>query len=86
MNIPLDPRFSPSKNAQIYYKKYGKSKTALKEKKIQLEEVSRETEYLESVSEFIKMASSSEELEAIKQELTDGGFIKYRNTKKHPAK
>ncbi len=83
IDIPLDPRFSPSKNAQIYYKKYGKSKTALKEKKIQLEEVSEEIRYLESVAEFIRMASSSDELNAIKQELTDGGFIKHKNTKKY---
>lgn len=30
VTIPLDPRLSPSKNAQQYFKKYGKAKTAVK--------------------------------------------------------
>jgi len=38
VNIPLDVKASPAKNAQLYFKKYGKSKTAIKEKQIQLEE------------------------------------------------
>ena len=36
VKIPLDPRHSPSKNAQQYFKRYGKSKTAIKEKQVQL--------------------------------------------------
>ena len=34
VSIPLDVRKSPSGNAQTYYKKYGKAKTAIKEKQI----------------------------------------------------
>ena len=78
-----------SKNAQIYYKKYGKAKTAVKEKKIQLEEVSQEIDYLESVLEFTEKAHSVEELRTIRQELTDSGFLRYRknrNTKEKPSK
>ena len=86
MEIPLDPKFAPSKNAQNYYKKYGKSKTAVKEKKLQLEEVSREIEYLESVVSFIDRASSIEEVDLIKQELIDSGFIRFRKTRKEQRK
>lgn len=86
IDIPLDPRFSPSKNAQLYYKKYGKSKTAIKEKKIQLEEVNKESEYLESVLQFIKMATSSDELDTIQQELMDSGLIKHKNNKKNQSR
>lgn len=86
LDIPLDPKFSPSKNAQIYYKKYGKSKTAVKEKKIQLEETCREIEYLESVAAFIQRASSIEEIELLKQELVDSGFIRFRKTRKDQKK
>ena len=32
VTIPLDPKYSPAKNAQNFYKKYGKSKTAVKER------------------------------------------------------
>ncbi len=86
LDIPLDPKFSPSKNAQNYYKKYGKSKTAVKEKALQLEEVGREIEYLESVVSFIDRASSIEEIDLIKQELIDSGFIRFRKTKKESKK
>ncbi len=86
MEIPLDPKFAPSKNAQNYYKKYGKSKTAVKEKALQLEEVSREIEYLESVVSFIDRASSIEEVDLIKQELIDSGFIRFRKTRKEQRK
>ena len=81
MDIPLDPKFSPSRNAQNYYRKYGKAKTAVKEKKIQLDEASKEIQYLDSVAQFISKASSIEEIEAIKQELTDCGFIRYKKSK-----
>jgi predicted ribosome quality control (RQC) complex YloA/Tae2 family protein len=37
VKIPLDVRLSPSQNAQRYYKKYNKAKTALKEAKKQLD-------------------------------------------------
>lgn len=86
VDIPLDPKFSPSKNAQNYYKKYGKSKTAVKEKKIQLEEVGREIDYLESVVSFIDRASSIEEVDLLKQELIESGFIRFRKTKKEQKK
>ena len=89
VKIPLDPKYAPSKNAQIYCKKYGKAKTAVKEKKIQLGEVSQEIAYLESVLEFTEKAHSVEELRTIRQELTDSGFLRYRknrNTKEKPSK
>ena len=38
-----------AKNAQHYYKRYGKAMTAIKEKQIQLEETGSEIAYLESV-------------------------------------
>ena len=86
MDIPLDPKFSASRNAQNYYKRYGKYKTAIKEKKLQLEETSEEINYLESVAQFTERASSIEEVESIRQELIESGFIRYRKTNKRPNK
>ena len=57
VSIPLDPRFSPARNAQNYYKKYGKARTAIKEKTIQMEETQREIDYLESVQSFAEQAA-----------------------------
>lgn len=81
VDIPLDPKFSPSKNAQNYYKKYGKSKTAIKEKRIQLDEVSREIDYLESVTTLTEHAASIEEIELLRQELIESGFIRYKKNR-----
>ncbi|MDO4545141.1 MAG: NFACT RNA binding domain-containing protein [Bacillota bacterium] len=87
VTIPLDPKLSPAKNAQRYYKKYGKSKTAVKEKKIQLQEVSGEIEYLESVESFVERAKTIEEIDLLRQELTDSGFIRYKKSRqKHQKK
>jgi predicted ribosome quality control (RQC) complex YloA/Tae2 family protein len=58
VHIPLDVRKSPSANAQHYYKKYGKAKTAIKEKKIQIQENDEEIVYLESVLGFIDKTES----------------------------
>lgn len=86
IDIPLDPKFNASRNAQNYYKKYGKYKTAIKEKKLQLEETSEEINYLESVAQFTDRAKSIEEVASIRQELIESGFIRYRKTNKRPPK
>ncbi len=87
VKIPLDPKYSPAKNAQNFYKKYGKSKTAVKEKKIQLEEVSGEIEYLESVASYLERTKSIEEIDLLRQELTDSGYIRFRkNRREQPGK
>lgn len=86
VRIPLDPKYPPAKNAQNFYKKYGKSKTAVKEKKIQLDEVSRQIEYLESVSSYLERVKTIEETDLLKQELIDSGFIRYKKTKRGQIK
>lgn len=78
ITIPLDVRLSPSKNAQNYFKKYGKAKTAVKEKAVQLEDVNRDIEYLESVSAFIDNAQTENEIEVIRDELIEGGYLRRR--------
>lgn len=81
MTIPLDSRYSAAKNAQRYFKKYSKSKTAVVEKKIQLEETEKEIEYRNSVLTFIDNAEKVEDLEDIRAELVDAGILKRRNSK-----
>ena len=86
VTIPLDPKYSPAKNAQNYYKRYGKAKTAIKEKKFQIEETSSDIEYLESVASFVERAASIEEIDLIRQELIESGYIRYRRPPKNAAK
>lgn len=78
LEIPLDPKYSPAKNAQRYFKKYGKAKTALKEKQIQIEETGQDIYYLESVAAFLEKAATIDEVESIRQELVESGFLRKR--------
>lgn len=81
VTIPLDPRWSPSKNAQSYYKRYAKSKTAVTEKRKQLEETESSIEYLESSITFIENTASISELEELQNELEETGYIKRRRAR-----
>lgn len=78
LSIPLDVKLSPSKNAQHYFKKYGKSKTAIKEKQIQLDENEAEIKYLESVLSFLENTDDVAEIESIRAELVETGYIRRR--------
>lgn len=80
--IPLDPLLSPSDNSQRYYKKYNKAKTALKEKNIQKNETQKEIAYLESVQQTLENAGDYTDVEVIRQELTEGGYLRRRSEKK----
>ncbi|MEG0291378.1 MAG: NFACT RNA binding domain-containing protein [Anaerovoracaceae bacterium] len=87
VTISLNTRLTPAKNAQAYYKKYNKAKTAIVEKNIQLEETDSEVQYLESVISFIESAEKTEDIDKIKDELIECGIIRRRkqinrNTKK----
>lgn len=86
VEIPLDPKYSPARNAQNYYKKYGKSKTALKEKQIQLDETMAEIEYLESVYSYAERAASVEEVDLLRSELTEGGYLRQRKSRAKGAR
>ncbi len=78
LTIPLDVKLSPSKNAQQYFKKYGKSKTAVKEKQIQLEENDAEISYLESVLSYLENTDDVNEIESLRNELVETGYVRRR--------
>lgn len=78
VTIPLDIRQSPAKNAQLYFKKYGKSKTAIKEKQIQLDENEKEIQYLESVLTYLENTDDIAEIETIRTELVETGYVRRR--------
>lgn len=76
--IPLDERYNAAKNAQIYFKRYGKQKTAIKEKQLQLETNEEEIIYLESVLSFLEEAKDVSQVDYIRQELEDTGYLRKR--------
>ena len=76
ITIPLNSRLSPAENAQRYFKKYSKAKTAKSVLKEQLEKTKQELYYLESVEEALSKAETNEELSEIGEELFEQGYIK----------
>ena len=86
MTIPLDPRFTAAQNAQRYFKKYGKFRTAIVEKGVQLKETEQEISYLDSVLTFIDNARTVDDLEDIRAELIENGFLKKKNARERDRK
>lgn len=88
--ISLDINLSPIENAQKYFKKYNKSKRALVEKNIQIDITNKELEYLNSTLDFLNMAETTKDIDEIRGELIDTGYIREKkitkatkNTKSH---
>lgn len=81
IKIPLDPKISPAINAQRYYKRYQKLKKANSLLIGQIRESKAEIEYLENVLFNIDASSELYEIDEIKDELIQEGYIK-RNTRK----
>ena len=80
VDIKLDPLLTPQQNAAKYYKEYNKAKTAEEMLTIQLEKGRRELDYLNSVLENITLAEGERDLQEIRQELADTGYLR-RQTK-----
>lgn len=76
VEIALDPLLTPQQNAAKYYKEYNKAKTAESMLAQQIEKGRRELEYLDSVLEAISLAEGERDLNEIRQELTETGYMK----------
>ncbi len=76
IEIPLSPILSPQQNAAKFYKDYARMKNAEKELTRQLELGETELSYLESVLEELSRAQTDAELEEIRHELREGGYLK----------
>ena len=74
IEIKLDPRLDPSKNAQKMYKLYNKCKTAKRVLAEQIEIWERELLYLESVRAFLDRAENEQDLLDIRDELYRAGY------------
>ena len=82
ITITLSPLLSPQQNAAKYYKDYGRMKNAEKELTKQLKIGAEELQYLQSVLEELDRAQTDGELEEIKRELQDGGYVRADSNKK----
>jgi len=78
IEVPLDENLSPQENAQRYFKKYAKAKSAYKYTSEQLNETLSELEYLEGVLLQLENSDSVQEIEEIKEELIEQGYVSSR--------
>ena len=76
IDIPLDPLLTPQQNAAKYYKDYNKAKTAEQMLSVQMEKGRKELDYLNSVLESIALAQGERDLQEIRQELVDTGYLR----------
>lgn len=81
MKIALDPSLSAAANSQKYYKSYRKAKTAEQVLRVQIEKAEEELDYVSSVQDSLSRAASARELEEIRAELTEQGYIRSRGKK-----
>lgn len=88
VEIPLDTRLTPAQNAQRYYKKYTKCKSARFHLKEQLEAAEKEGIYIQSVQDALSRAETEKELDEIRRELYHSGYasrMKHYAEKKQSA-
>lgn len=81
LEIPLDTSLTPAQNAQKYYKIYRKAKTANEHLSVELQKSERELIYLHSVQDALSRTATGVELNEIRYELYEGGYIKKRAQK-----
>ena len=85
LTVPLDPALSAARNAQKYYKEYRKAKTAEEVLQQQIAQGEAEQRYLESVSDALSRARDSRDLEELRRELEQGGYLRGKKEKRRSA-
>ena len=74
VKVELDPRLSPSDNAERFYKHYRKAKTAKEILTGQIAHCRDELDYLASVESFLDRAETEQDLTDIRDELYRAGY------------
>lgn len=82
VKIPVKPELTPAENSQKYYKEYRKLRTAEEMLTKLIEKGREELEYLRTVLDELSRAETEREISEIRQELSDGGFVKHKNAGK----
>lgn len=85
LQVTLSPVLTPAENAQKYYKKYNKLKRAREEIAIHLGEATDMRTWLESVEASLRLATTRQETEEIKEELQTAGILPVPKRKPHAS-
>ena len=86
IDIPVDKNLTPAQNAQKFYKKYNKLKSAEEHLSNQIELAQNDINYVDSVFDSLTRALSERELAEIRDELTESGLIKVKVKDKNNIK
>ncbi|MGD0152650.1 MAG: NFACT RNA binding domain-containing protein [Thermacetogeniaceae bacterium] len=78
LEIALDPSLTPSQNAQRLFRRYERSRNTLKTNQLRMAQTLEEQAYLASVRTALDLAETSEELQEIRVELEEAGFVKVK--------
>ena len=81
LKISLDENKIPSENIQFYFKKYNKLKNAEEASINQLSINEDELNYLNSVLTSLETADNYADIEEIKKELIETGYVRFRKEK-----
>lgn len=79
VSIPLDPTLSTTENATRYFEKYNKLKRTYEALSQLTIEVKSEIDHLESIANSLDIALREEDLNEIREELTESGYIRRKN-------
>lgn len=82
VKITLDPNKSASENAQRYYEKYEKLKRTYDALSELIHQTKADVDQLESVKTFLEQAQSEADLNQIREELAESGYIRKHETQK----
>ncbi|MBQ5431659.1 MAG: NFACT family protein [Lachnospiraceae bacterium] len=86
LTIPLDPQKSAMENAQRYFDKYTKCKRTRVALTEQIKETEKTVEHLSAILNSLEIAESSNDLDEIRRELEEFGYIhKHAKNKKEKA-
>jgi len=89
VTIAIDPLLSLSQNAQSYYNKYNKAKRAQQQLALQIKQCAEYLEYLETIDASLESSDTLAEIEEIKTELAEAGFLplpKKKKLRQQPSK
>lgn len=86
IEIKLDSRLTPAQNAQKYYSVYRKSVTAEKKLAEQIALGEEELQYIDSVFDALTRADSENEVNELRLELAEQGYIRAVRLKGKPPK
>jgi predicted ribosome quality control (RQC) complex YloA/Tae2 family protein len=76
LRVRLDPRLSPSENADAYFRRYRKAQRGAIEVPAQVAHVESEQEYLDQLAQDLAMAEHRPEIDAVESALAQAGYLK----------